>query len=202
MTPRDSGAPGNAVGLRLPDEDEFASATSHPIAAQALKMMLRRPTTASEVAAAMGEPVEEVSRQLADLRRRGLISTDATREVEGRTEPVYEGPFAPFLDREEWEELSSSEQGFQLRQVVNLLMKDIETGLETNTLDAWPHFHLCRMPFRMDEQGWEEIRALFDNALLNSIRIREEATERLQRSGKESRRGTAATLLFELPDAD
>lgn len=203
MTARDSGNPDAPADLRLPDEEEFAGAVAHPVTAQALKMMMmRRPVTATEVAEAMGEPLEEVSRHLADLRRDGFIATGGTKMVDGRSEPLYEGPFAPFLDREEWAELSPGEQRFQLRQIANLLIGDIDAALDAETLDAWPDFHLCRMPFRMDEQGWQEVRDLFDEALLSSVRIREEAAKRLERSGEQGKRGTAGTVLFELPDLD
>jgi DNA-binding transcriptional ArsR family regulator len=202
LTRSNSDSPGVSAGLRLPDEEEFAEAASHPIAAQALKMMRQRPTTASEVAAALGEPLEEVARHLADLRRNGLISITATREVEGRSEPLYHGPFVPFLDKEEWGELDPTERRFQLQQIVNLLMHDIDAALEAQTLDAWPDFHLCRVPLQMDEQGWQEVRALFDEALLSSVRISEEAAERLRRSGEQGKRGTGGTVLFELPDAE
>jgi DNA-binding transcriptional ArsR family regulator len=202
MTLRDSGNPTVAADLGLPDEEEFASATAHPIAAQALKMMLRRPVTAKDVAEALGEAPEEVARHLADLRQRGLIQIGSIREVEGRSEPCYTGPFAPFLDKEEWGELSPAERRFQLQQIANLLMRDIEAALEAKTLDAWPDFHFCQMPFWMDDQGWEELRAIYDDALLRAVRIREEATARLQRAGEKGKHGTLGQLLFELPDSE
>ena len=203
MTLRDSGNPEVPTDLRLPDEEEFAGAASHPITAKALQMMMtRRPITASEVAEAMGKPLAEVSRHLAGLRRDGFISVGETKEVEGRAEPLYEGPFAPFLDKEEWAELSPGEQRFQLRQIANLLLGDIDAALEAETLDAWPDFHFCRMPFRMDERGWEEVREIYDAALMKAVQIREEAAERLRREGEAGRRGTLGQALFELPSAE
>lgn len=201
MTLRDRGNPVAAADLRLPDEEEFASAAANPVAAQALKMMQRRPTTAAEVAEAVGEPLEEVSRHLAELRQRGLIAVGGACEVEGRSETIYEGPFVPFLDREEWVELDPEDKRFQLIQVIRLMMSDLEEGLETGTLAAWPDFHLCRMPFWMDQQGWDELQALYANALLEGVRIKEEAAKRLQRGGEQGKRGSVAHWLFELPDA-
>jgi DNA-binding transcriptional ArsR family regulator len=202
MTLRDSGDPSPAADPQVPDEEEFASAASHPIAARALEMMTRRPTTAREVAKALDQPLEAVVSHLDDLRRGGLIVAAGAREVDGHSEPLYEGPFVPFLDKEELAELDPTERRFQLTQIIRLLMGDLEVALNEETLDAWPDFHLCRMPFHMDERGWREVGEVYEDALLKAIRIREEATERLQRDGEEGKRGTVAQALFELPSAE
>jgi hypothetical protein len=202
MTLRDSGNPGVADSLRLPDEEEFESAASDPINARALEMMMRRPTTARDVAEAVDEPLDEVAKRLDDMRRSGLIISVGAREADGRSETVYEGPFIPLLDKQERAELDPAGKGFHLTEIIRLLTVDLNEALEAGTLDAWPDFHLCRMPFHMDEQGWKEMGAIYEEALLKAMRIREEATERLQRNGEEGKRGTLGQALFELPSAD
>jgi hypothetical protein len=199
MTLRDRGKPGAAEQPGLPDEEVFANAASDPIAARALQMMVRRPTTAKDVADAVGAPLEEVSKHLVDMRRSGLILSVGVRETEGHSETVYEGPFIPILDKHERAELDPAARQFHLTEIIRLLMVDLDEAQKADTLDAWPDFHLCRMPFHMDEQGWEEVGAVYEEALIKAMQIREEATERLRRDGKTGKRGTLAQALFELP---
>jgi hypothetical protein len=202
ITPSRSGSAEDEPNLGLPEEDDLASAAADPLTSRAFAMMQKHPISAKDLSEDVGEPTEEVAGHLLDLRRSGLIQVAEHREVDGRSEPFYQGPYIPLLDKEEREELEPEQKQFHLEQIIELLKRDLQLALEEETLDAWPDFQLCRIPFRMDPQGWEELRVVYEDALASAMRIRREATKRLRQDGSKGKRGVAAQALFELPDFD
>jgi hypothetical protein len=188
--------------LRLAGEEKLLEVAAEPWTRQALAMMVQRPTSPREVAKEVERPVEDVRQHLDELRRTGLITLVETRGSEEAPEPFFQGPYVPFSDREEYEELDPELKRLQLQLIIRLLNGDLDEAMAAETLDAWPDFHLCRIPLRLDRQGWEELREVYDAAFLRAMQIKEEAAKRVEHSGDEGVRGTAATLLFEMPELE
>jgi predicted transcriptional regulator len=188
--------------LRLAGEEKLLEMAAEPLTRQVLSMTVKRPVSPREIAAEVERPVEEVRQHLEELRRAGLINLEETRGADEAPEPFFHGPYVPFLDREEWEELDPEMKRLHLRLIIRLLNGDLEEAMSAGTLTAWPDFHLCRIPLRMDRQGWDELGEVYDAAFLRAMQIKEEAAKRVDQSGGEGVRGTAATLLFEMPELE
>jgi hypothetical protein len=182
------------------ERGELLGSDADPLAAEAFSLMDGGPISPRELAEATDKPFEEIARYLDDLRRLGLVQLMETREVDGRKEPFYDGPYAPFLDPQEWEEVDEDLQRLYISRIVGQLKKDLHRGMEAETIQSRSDFHLCRIPFKVDEQGWTELRTLFDATLGDAVRISREASKRLQADGGEGIRGSAALTLFELPE--
>jgi hypothetical protein len=188
-------------GPALPDPEELLGSADR-LTAQALRMMVARPVQPQEIAEHVGEPVEKVRKRLSELRAAGLIVAVETENVGGDREPFYRGPYVPLLDKEEWGELTPEERRAHLVMIIRLLTADLERAMEAETLDAWPDFHLCRIPFRVDRQGLRELRQTFDHAFLEAMRIKEEALKRLREGEERGVPGTAGLVMFESPEVE
>jgi DNA-binding transcriptional ArsR family regulator len=186
--------------MTLGERGDLLGSDADPLATRAFAMMTGGPITPRQLADAAGKPLAEIARYLDELRQAGLVQLMETREVDGRQEPFYDGPYAPFLDPQEWEEVDADLQRLYISRIVSQLVKDLNRGMTAETIQSRPDFHLCRVPFRLDEQGWTEMRTLFDETLVDAVRISQEAAKRLQEDGQEPIRGSAALTLFELPE--
>lgn len=176
-------------------------AAAHPLKARALEIMVERPISARELSEEVGVPQEEATQLLNELRSAGLIAVEGKREGVSGSEDIYRGPYAPFYDKEEYLELDEDHRQQEMALVIRLLKADLDLAFEAGTLDAHPDFHLCRVPFHADEEGWQELRRIWDHALLESVRVQHEIRQRLKASGQEGSPGIVASLLFDLPES-
>lgn len=188
--------------LSAEEREHFLGGLDDPLTVQAIEMMVKRPVSPGQVAAATEQPVDEVRRHLDELRTTGLVSLVDSVEVGGELEPFYHGPFIPFHDGEEWAELSEERKRAHLSILVRSLQSELDEAMERGTLGAWPDFHLCRRPFIVDEQCLYELREVFDTALYKMVPIVESGEKRLRETGGEGIRGQAALMLFKLPDLE
>ncbi|HET7417042.1 MAG TPA: hypothetical protein VFJ61_05415 [Solirubrobacterales bacterium] len=188
--------------LSAREREHFLAGLDDRLTVRAVEMMVKRPVTPREVAAATELPVDEVRRHLDELRSIGLVVTFDAVEGDGDLERLYRGPFIPFHDREEWEELDEDRRQAHLSLLARSIKAELDEALEEETLGAWPDFHLSRRPFAIDEQGLEELSDVFDAALYKIVPIVEAAEKRRRDRGEKGIRGSAALMLFQLPDLD
>jgi DNA-binding transcriptional ArsR family regulator len=184
------------------EREQFLAGLEDSLTVGAIELMVKRPVSPREVATALERPLEEVRRHLDRLRSTGLITVVDAVELDGTSEPFYRGPFIPFHDSEEWAELDEDRKQAHLSLLVRSLKAELDEAIEGETLGSWPDFHLSRRPFLIDEQGLDELCEVFDTALYEMVPIIEAAEKRQRERGGESIRGSAALMLFKLPDLD
>jgi DNA-binding transcriptional ArsR family regulator len=184
------------------EREHFLAGLDDPLTVGAIELMVKRPASPREVAATVERPLDEVRRHLDRLRSTGLIAVVNTVELDGSSEPFYRGPFIPFHDSEEWAELDEDRKQAHLSLLVRSLKAELDEAIEAQTLGIWPDFHLSRRPFLVDEQGLDELSELFDGALYKMVPIIEAAEKRQRERAGQGIRGSAALMLFKLPDLD
>lgn len=155
-----------------------------------------------ELAERVEAPIGNVSYHVRELHKAGLIELVETRKRRGATQHFYRAVHIPFLDLEDWRKLDDDERRFVSAVVLHLLLADVGLALKAGTIDARLDRHLCRFDLRMDEQGWIELRELFDETVYGTLEIRRRAAERLRRSAEKGTRGSAAVLSFVVPELD
>jgi AcrR family transcriptional regulator len=157
-----------------------------------------RPASAEEVAREVGDSVERVRGEIANLMSTGLIIALEEETEGGESEVVYH-PNTDFIDEDRWAEMSLAERQAASRQIANLVIAEIEQAIELGTFDARLDRHLSRTPLLLDAQGWRELMALHEQTFHTSIEIQSRSADRLQRSGEPSIFGTSLQALFEVP---
>jgi DNA-binding transcriptional ArsR family regulator len=184
------------------EQINLVQAAAHPLRAHALSVMIEEPVSPKQLAERLGEPIGKVSYHVRELRRAGLIELVETRKRRGATQHFYRAPCIPLLDLEDWGKLDDDERRFISALVIHLLLADLGLALQADTIDARVDRHLCRFDLRMDEQGWIELRDLFDETVYGTLEIRQRAAERLRLNAEKGTRGSAAVLSFVVPELD
>jgi DNA-binding transcriptional ArsR family regulator len=175
---------------------------AHPLRSRCLTVLAERTTSPVEIAEGLGEHVSNVSYHVRKLREAGAVELVSERRVRGAVEHFYRAVMNPPLSDEECADLSLPARLESARQILSLATADATSALESTTLGARPDHHLSRIPLRVDEQGWEELREVYGEALRRVLEIRDQSAERLSRErDAASIPVTAFHAFFEMPDA-
>ena len=176
-------------GARVPqgkrDEDNFLGelgAGAQSPAARTILMRMNTPKrelSPSDFAEETGEHLSNASYHFRQLSRYGLIRETRTAQVRGATEHFYE----PVKRAMAW----TATYGAMPDAVKQSLAASAAAGrgaerrdsIDAGTFDAREDSHLSYDQMRVDAKGWEQIIAVFNQALLDAIAIRDEALERL-----------------------
>ncbi len=183
----------STVGHRM------ARAYGHPVRARALMILGKRVASPKQIAEELGEPIGKVSYHVRDLRDMGLIELVETDGSRGGVQHFYRAARLAVINREEMEAQRAAERALSSSIVINLMVADVATAVESGTLDARPERVLTRYHALVDRRGLEELSELYTEAMYRSIEIHEESAERLDRSGEEGISAATHTLVFEMP---
>ena len=157
-----------------------------------------RDSSAAELAAATGFPLETVEEQL-----RHLTDADLARPLEewdengGRRHRMERLRFVVDTEALSVEDRKALSADFR-----RAARADEDLSVGSGTFDARGDQHFSRTPMRVDEEGWRELREVHDNALYASFAIASKAKARLEESGERGRDTRSIHILFEMPLPD
>ncbi len=174
-------------------------AASHPIRAKALSMMAEGPASPKEIAAAVDKPIGNVTYHIHALEKAELVMLVEERKRGGATEHFY---VATSLTDEESEKLGASERRLVAGTTLHLIIGDAARSIESGTHDRRPDSHMARVPLYVDEEGWRQIRDIYNEALDAVLEAQARCAARLDREGKRGFPALGASLLFELPERE
>jgi AcrR family transcriptional regulator len=160
----------------------------------------QREASAEMISREIGVPVEQVREQIGNLEQAGLILA-FEKEADGdddSTEIFYRSN-TDYVDEGRWALMSLAERQAASEQIANLVAAEIDQAIELGTFDARPDRHLSRMPFLLDERGWDDLMAIHNRAFHASIQVQAESAERLRGSGKRGIPGSSMQAMFEVP---
>jgi hypothetical protein len=106
----------------------------------------------------------------------------------------------PLWSAEEWEELSRDERRRLVTWVMEMINADASDALEAGTLGLSGSEHVSRIVSLVDEQGWQELARIQDDALEASLVAKAAAAERLAESGEDGMPVLSAMLCFEMAE--
>jgi AcrR family transcriptional regulator len=163
-----------------------------------LGILNNEPATPEALAAKVGVGAEEVVDHLAQLELAGLFEIVEERKTGDSIERFYSAE-TNWIESPDWEEKSHAERRTISRQIVRVVIGELDRAVEDETFDARVDRHLTRVPLVMDEQGWGELMKIHHEAFLATLEVRKRAGERLEGSGEEGISGRSVQVFFEVP---
>lgn len=178
----------------------MARLLAHPHRAYCLTVFSDRTTSPSAIASELGVSVNDLAYHVRKLRDEGAIELVKTEPVRGANEHFYRATTRPDLNDAEFAELPLPQRNDVTRLGVQLIAADAAVALEEGTFARRTDYHVSRIPALVDEEGWEELRDIFNEAKDRAARVLEGVAER-QAADPETPvfPVRAATLLHEMP---
>jgi DNA-binding MarR family transcriptional regulator len=170
----------------------------HPIRLEALRIFNRREASSIEVARELGEDSKKVGNHVKALFDHGCIERVRSEKRRGAKEHFYTGALKVGISNEEWERMSPNHR--RRASALNLqgIIAEALAALGSGRFDMRLDRHLSHRSMEVDERGWTELVALFDETTRRSEQIADAAAARIHHEVIGIPVFTAA-LVFERP---
>ena len=160
-------------------EMTLGALVAHPLRSQCLTLLAERTASPAELAAELDENLGNVSYHVRKLWRGGVVEIVEEKPVRGAREHFYRTVKMPLFSDEEIAAASIEDREVISRQVFSLMTANATTAVEAGTFVKRPDYHITRVPMRVDEDGWAEMRDLFEQTLEQIFTIQSKSADRM-----------------------
>jgi hypothetical protein len=129
----------------------------------------------------------------------GLIETVGEVLYGGKVEPRYRATVRVLWTDDEWATFSRAEQGRLLTWILQMVDSDIAEALESGTFFAHENAHVIRTVLQVDDQGWQELSRIHEDAFDAVLAVQAASAERLAESHEEGVPALSAMFCCEMP---
>jgi DNA-binding transcriptional ArsR family regulator len=180
---------------------QLAAALAHPTRVSVMSVLVSGPASPRQLAAEIGEPLNNVTYHVKQLRELGCIELDRTeRRGGGRVlEHFYRSTQRAYFDEDAWEVLNEGERLDVLWSVIRMISKDIAVAMASGTFFEGYDAHLSRSPMTVDEEGWDEVADVLNRATQELFGIEERVAERCADGAEPSIHTKVEMLQFRSP---
>jgi DNA-binding transcriptional ArsR family regulator len=166
-------------GWRRIIDEYIAKALGNAFRQQILWILNERIASPSEIATELGEDLRKVCNHIKVLMEAGCIELVYVKAVGNRLQSFYRANSRAFLDGLDWPSVPESVKvGMRATLLRNILDDAIEAVVD-ETYDELDGSHMSWTPMILDEQGREEITAILEQALLDSLKAADRSKVRL-----------------------
>jgi DNA-binding transcriptional ArsR family regulator len=151
----------------------------HPIRLEALRIFNTREASAVEVARELGEERKKVGNHVKSLFDHGCIERVRTEKRRGADVHFYRGALRPGITDAEWERMAPPARLRTSALILQGILAEALAALQNGQFDSRLDRHLSHGSMEVDEQGWAELVALFDETRRRSEEIAEAAAPRI-----------------------
>jgi DNA-binding transcriptional ArsR family regulator len=183
---------------KIADKHTFAGVVSHPIRCRALTILADREASPVEIGRELGMDPSHIAYHVKVLLANGLIELTEEIPRRGSIEHRFRAVFRELSD-EDYAALTPEERGWYSRGIFCLAAADASCAFSSGSFAERHDHHISRMPLQVDEDGWSEIRDLFEDTLRQLYEIKREAGDRLTEGGMKGISVLAFNTFFELP---
>lgn len=173
---------------------------SDPERLKALTLLDERSAGTAEVAEELEIEPAAAGRLLNEMHDDGLIEVVGEALSRGAVEPHYRAAVRVMWDDENWAALGEDEQERMTAWILAMINGDIREAIDNGTFKVRQDSHISRTVTMVDEQGWEELRRIHNEALDAILVVRATAAERLGEAGEAGFPALSAIFCCELPE--
>jgi DNA-binding transcriptional ArsR family regulator len=184
---------------KIVDKHMFASIVAHPIRCRALTILADREASPVEIGRELGMDPSHIAYHVNVLLADGLIELTEETPRRGSIEHRFRATFVPELSDEEYAALTPERRNQYSRDIFCLAAADASCAFSTGSYGDRHDHHISRTPLQVDEEGWSELRDLFESTLRQIYEIKREAGDRLTEGGMKGISVLAFNTFFELP---
>ena len=175
-----------------PDQElinhRLVAAISHPTRMHAMAVLWNREASPREIAAELGEPVNNVTYHVKQLLGLGWIELVAQRPARGGRvmEHFYKATRDSVFDDDDLEAIGTRGRTMMNTAILNDMARDLNEAMLSGTFSERDDNHLTRIPMDVDGEGWEETKQILNGALEELLEVRARVANRVAETGEET----------------
>lgn len=177
---------------------QLAKAFAHPLRVRILSILEQGLASPNEMAAALGEPLSNVSYHTKALLEYDCIELVKTEPRRGVVEHYYQLKPHAALGSRQWRKVPKTLRGKITAAVLTDFIAHAVEALELETFQERDGSHLSAVPMMLDEPGWTEMVSLLNRTEGRINQVIQKCAERM----KDPAAGIPALVslaVFEIP---
>jgi DNA-binding transcriptional ArsR family regulator len=180
-------------------ETTLATIVAHPTRVRAFSILAERTASPVEIAQEIGKDVGHVGYHVRKLQELNLIELVDERPVRGAVEHFYRAIARPVINEKEFAAQSLEEREGFTRYLLQLHVADISRAMDEHTIDARENRWVYRLPMVVDEEGFDELAALYSDIYERTLDIQARSDERRAGTDDEGIQTMSSNMFFEMP---
>jgi DNA-binding transcriptional ArsR family regulator len=180
---------------------QLAAAVAHPTRVHAMSILCERIASPRELAAEIGEPLNNVTYHVNQLRDLGCIELARTERARGGRvlEHFYRPTRQAYFDDDAWQMLTEKERLGVIGTIVGMISRDLARAMASGSFFVDDDKHMSRWPTNVDQAGWQELSALLERTGKEIFKIEERVAKRTADDGSATIRANVALMQFRSP---
>jgi DNA-binding transcriptional ArsR family regulator len=177
-------------------DSRMIKALAHPTRVDILNILAEGPSSPSRIAKQLDNvSLNLTAHHIKVLRELDCVELEEEVRHGGRTEHVYRLSKIPMFSAEEWDEVDPRDGQPITLQVLRVVSEEVREAVLSGGFEGGDR-HLSRTPLAVDEQGWREVAAILERALMEVMKVGEESAERVERDGAEVKKMRVVIMQF------
>ncbi len=156
---------------------DVAKALSHPLRQRLLIAYNQRPSSPSDLADRLGEPLGNVAYHTKRLIDHGCLELTGTSPGRGGMKHIYRATVRYELEDDTWLELPRSLRNSLAGRIASEIGQEVASATGTGGFDD-DDVHMSRLDLDLDERGWRELTELLRDTIARADRIVEQSARR------------------------
>ena len=175
-------------------DQRLVKALAHPLRIQILEILTEQVASPNLLANELESQLSDVAYHTRALDRCGCLDLVDTVQRRGATEHFYKATPGAFVGDRSWRKVPRSIRGGVSAATLQTFLDKAIAALEAGTLDGRDDTVFRWMPLLLDQEGWEEVVAILEEAtnLILSAHLRSQ--DRLTENGGRNAISTVAGM--------
>lgn len=177
-------------------------AMKHPLRARVLRLLVEREIQSpNELSRVLRADLSDVSYHVRRLEELECVELVRTRPVRGVVEHFYRATEWPMINSDEFESFDPIMAEDLVLHTYQRMIDDFVASRRARMVGFDRHFHLCRNPLIVDEEGFQEAMEMYEQCRLQLSEIERRSAERRAASGAPGIPVTGSSSFFKVPSS-
>jgi len=177
----------------------FGAIVAHPVRARCWTILNEQVASPVELSRVLKEDVSNVSYHCRALVEVGVVELVETKSVRGAVQHFYRAIQRPMSGIQETGERSLENRELFAREACQMIFADAAQALDAGTFCRRADHQVVRIPLSLDEEGWREVSAAYEDLY---ERIFDAQAKAVARGGDNAIRATSVGMLMERAPRD
>lgn len=173
-------------------DQRLVRSLAHPLRIQILELLTDHVASPNAIANELEAGLSDVAYHTRALDRYGALELVDTAQRRGATEHFYKATPGAFVGGPPWRKVPRSLRGGISAATLQTFLDKAIAALEAGTLDGREDTVFRWMPLFLDEEGWEEVVAIMEEATKLMLAAHVRSQDRLRENGGE---GAVSTVV-------
>jgi DNA-binding transcriptional ArsR family regulator len=172
-------------------DQRLVHALAHPLRVKILEILSDQVASPNLLAGQLDSALSDVAYHTRALDRYGCLELVDTAQKRGATEHFYKANPGAFVGGPHWRKVPRAVRGGVSAATLQTFLDKAIAALEAGTLDGRDDTVLRWMPLLVDQQGWEEVVEIMEDATNRVLATHLRSQSRLSENG----RGAVSTVV-------